>query len=189
MRYTERLSILVLALMVVGCAPIPVSPYSPDYVLLEQLKSQSIEKISVAKVQPTSRWASVNHIYLRLSPLVVRNQEGTFASYLETAIKSDLKEVGVFDPDSNVQLIVTIIKNDIDVSGVSNGSGNLMVNLTITRNEIVILEKIYSSYIQFPISIFGLLATAEGRDQYTNLVRQLLKSIYSDTEFLGGVKK
>jgi hypothetical protein len=183
-----RLLFAALALSLLsGCASIVAPPYSPDYESIDHLKKMSLEKMSVGTVQPQDPKAPVNHIGLRAASLV--SPDGTFAAYLEKALRSDLTEMGFFDPASTTKLDATILKNDIDISGLSKGSGTMQVKLTVTKNGAVAFEKDYSATTEFESSFAGAVAIPKGQSEYPNLVRALLKQIYSDAAFIEAVKK
>ncbi len=180
------LGTLVFVVALSGCA-LNVPSYSPRYETLDQLKKKPIDKLAVGNFQPSDPKAEVNHITLRGSPLSPENS--TFAAYLENALRTDLKEVGVYDPASGTRLDATLLKNDIDVSGFSTGTGVMEVRLSVSRQSIVSFEKIYTANTQFDSSFVGAVAIPKGQAEYPNLVRTLLQQIYLDAAFIEAVKK
>jgi hypothetical protein len=178
---------LALAVLVSGCGSFKAPTYTPDYETLDQLKKLNIEKLSVGKVRPGSPKASINRITLRGSLLT--SPKGTFANYLEDAIRSDLIEINFHDDASNIQLNATILQNDIDVSGIGTGYGVMEINLAIEKFGALVLEKIYLANTEFDSSFAGAVAIPKGQSEYPNLVRTLLKKIYNDSAFIDAVKK
>lgn len=170
-----------------GCASFNVPAYSPRYEVIDQLKKMPIEKLSVGDFQPTDPKATVNHISLRgasLSP-----EHGTYADYLKDALRSDLSEMGIYDPASGTRLDATLLKNDIDVSGFSTGNGVIAAKLSVTKLSKVVFEKTYTANTQFDSSFAGAVAVPKGQAEYPNLVRTLLQQIYLDKAFIEAVKK
>jgi hypothetical protein len=147
----------------------------------------SLQKMSVGTVQPQDPKAPVNHIGLRGASMI--SPDGTFATYLEKALRADLTEMGLFDSSSTTKLDAVILKNDIDVSGFSTGTGSMEVKLTVTKNGSTAFEKTYSATTKFDSSFAGAVAIPNGQSEYPNLVRALLKQIYSDAAFMEVVKK
>lgn len=171
-----------------GCASSLVTPtYSPNYETIDKLKKLNMSKVAVDEFEPTATTASVNKITLRGASL--NSSSGTYAKYLEDAIKSDLAEMGILDPASNIRIHATILKNDIDVSGISKGQGLIEVKLTIVKGTQVALEKKYVAKTEFDSSFAGAVAIPKGQSEYPNLIRTLLQNIYDDSEFTGAIKQ
>lgn len=177
---------LMVAVALSGCA-LSVPNYSPRYEVIDQLKKKSIDKLAVGDFQPSDPKADVNHITLRGSPL--SPESGTYADYLENALRADLGEVGVYDPASGTRLDATLLKNDIDVSGFSTGTGVIEVRLSVSRQSRISFEKTYMANTQFDSSFVGAVAIPKGQAEYPNLVRTLLQQIYLDAAFIEAVKK
>lgn len=180
------LGALMVAVALSGCA-LGVPNYSPRYEVIDQLKTKSIGKLAVGDFQPSDPRADVNHITLRGSPLSPEN--GTFSDYLENALRSDLTEIGVYDPAAGIRLDATLLKNDIDVSGFSTGTGVLEVRLSVSKQSKVTFEKTYTANTQFDSSFVGAVAIPKGQAEYPNLVRTLLQQVYLDATFINAVKK
>ncbi len=186
-RFAQLMAPLTVAFLVSGCGSFKAPAYSPRYETLDQLKKQSIEKMSVGKVQPSDPDAAINRITLRGSLLT--SPKGTFASYLEDAIRSDLMEMDFYDETSSTQIGATILKNDIDVSGFGTGYGAMEINLVVKKLEALVFEKIYSANTQFDSSFAGAVAIPKGQSEYPSLVRALLQKVYEDPAFIDAVKK
>lgn len=187
MHVSRLLLLAIVVSSVSGCASFTAQPYTPSYETIDSIKKMDIEKLSIGKIGPSDPNAPVNRITLRGATL--SSPSGTFASYLENAIRSDLTEMGFFDAASTSRIDATILKNDIDVSGISVGYGELEISLSIFKKGRLAFEKNYSVKTQFESSFAGAVATLKGQNEYPNLVRALLQKIYSDPEFIKAVKK
>jgi hypothetical protein len=188
MNISRQLMVVVAtALLASGCASLTAPTYSPHYETIDRLKKIDLEKMSVGEVQPRDPNASVNKITLRGSTLA--SPSGTFASYLENAIRSDLMEMRLYDPTSSTRIDATILKNDIDVSGIGTGHGVMEVKLTINKKGALVFEKVYLADTQFESSFAGAVAIPRGQSEYPNLVRALLQNVYGDPAFIEAVKK
>ena len=183
----KGLMFVLLAGVLGGCASLTTPPYSPDYEAIDRLKEENTEKLAVGKVQPDDPAAPVNKITLR--GITLKPQSGTFANYLEDAIRTDLMEMGVYNPAAATRIDMTIVKNDIDVSGISTGYGAMEVKLTVNKSGSSMFEKTYATYTQFDSSFLGSTALAKGQSEYPNLVRTLLQKIYGDPSFINAVRK
>jgi hypothetical protein len=187
MKAIRILVLVMLAFNLFGCASLLAPTYSPDYETLDKLKKLNLQKIAISDFQPSDPNSPINKISLRGASL--KASEGTFTFYLENAIRSDLKEIGILNQVSNKRLFATIIKNDIDISGISKGSGVLEAKLTISKNGNQIFEKLYSATTGFDSSFAGAVAIGIGQKEYPNLVRTFLKKVYSDANFISAVQQ
>lgn len=186
MKIIKVLFAILLVSFLSGCASLLAPNYSPDYEAIDKLKKLNLQKVALGEFQPRDPNAAVNKISLRGASL--RAQEGAFSIYLENAIRSDLKEIGIFDPASITKLDATVIKNDIDISGISKGSGNMEVKITILKNGKQEFDKTYSTTTNFESSFAGAVAVGIGQKEYPGLVRAFLKNVYSDPEFIRAVQ-
>ena len=177
--------ILTLNVFTSGCTLIAPS-YSPDYTSLDSLKRQKVSKIAVEPVEPKSPDAKVNNITLRGSTLAPPS--GTYTKYLEDAIISDLKDANLLDQNSLLRLSVLLINNDIDVTGFSTGFGTIEAKFSITKNSTSIFEKTIYEKTRFESSFVGAIAIPNGQNEYPNLVRSLLKKLYTDKEIINALQ-
>jgi hypothetical protein len=177
---------VILIMLTCGCTLIAPS-YSPDYSSLDTLKRQNISKIAVEPVEPKDPEATVNTITLRGHTL--KSPSGTYSKYLEDAIKSDLIDANLLDPNSLLRLSTLLIINDIDVSGFSTGFGTIEAKFSIVRNDKILFDKKIYEKTRFESSFIGNIAIPKGQNEYPNLVRALLKKLYSDKEFINAIQK
>jgi hypothetical protein len=182
-----RLALLAFtAVALTGCGSFVAPTYSPDYPTIDRLKVTQVGKIAVGEFQPRNPEAPVNKVTLRGAPLVA--SQGSFAQYLEEAIRSDLTELRVLDPKADTRVDATLLKNDIDVSGISTGEGFLDVKVSVIKRGQTVHEKIYSARTQFESSFAATVAVPKGQSEYPRLVRTLLQTIYADPAFIAAVK-
>lgn len=179
------LSAAVLALLA-GCASFVAPAYSPDYPTLDRLKTQSLDKVSVGRFEPRAAEAPVNKITLRGAPFAPAS--GTFVDYLEQAIRSDLHELRLLDPNATARIDATVLKNDIDVSGLSTGEGHMQVELTVSRDGRPVHQKVYTASTRFDSAFAAAVAVPKGQSEYPNLVRALLQTIYADPAFAAALR-
>ena len=180
--------LVLITIFTSGCASLQAPDYSPNYKIIDNLKNKDIQRMSVGEIQPKDKNASINYISLRGRKLI-SPCGGTFANYLENAIRSDFIEMGIYDPTSTTELNATILKNDIDISGISSGYGVMEVELTLKKKGNMVFKKIYSANIEFESAFSGNIAIPTGQAAYPDLVRKLLQTIYTDKQFLEMVQK
>ena len=176
-----------LAIFATGCAQLKAPPYAADYEALDRLQASKPGSVAVATTQPTDPTQAVNRLSLRGSPLV--SPSGTFAKYFEDALIRDLKEASAFDTTSRTRLDARILNNEISIGGFVTGTGFMEVELTVTRDAQQRLHKIYKANTTFESSFAGIVAIPAGQAAYPDLVRTMLRTIYSDPLFIAAVAK
>ncbi len=179
-------TLVILVAMLAGCAQLQAPPYSTDFEALDRLKAAKPAAVMVAPVQPTDPDHRVNQIALRGAGM--RSPSGTFARYLEDALVQDLKEISAFAPDAKTRLDATILTNDISVGNIATGTGTMEVALTITRDGRQRLAKTYKADISFESSFAAIVAVPAGQAAYPQLVRAMLREIYSDPQFVTAIR-
>lgn len=175
------------ALLASGCAQYLAGPYSADYETLDRMKAAKPGTAAVATVQPVEPTHPVNRLSMRGAALL--SPSGTFAKYLEDALIADLKEAQAYDAASRTVLHAVILKNDLDVSGVSTGSATMEVQLSVTRDGQRRLDKRYQAAISFDSHFMGNIAVPAGQAAYSGVVRQLLRNVYADPQFVAAIGK
>ena len=183
--YFRVFAICAVAVLATGCAQLKAPPYGADYAALEQLKAAKPGSANVLKVEPTDPAAQVNNLSLRGTPL--NSASGTFSKYLEEALVQDLKEISAYDPQSQTQIDAKILANDIDIRGFSMGSGVMEIELRVLRSGEQRLKKTYKAETSFESSFMGAVAIPAGQAAYPQLVRELLRKVYADPQFLAAL--
>ena len=178
---------LTAAVLLSGCGTFVVPAYSPDYPTLDRLKGRALEPVALATVQPTDAKSAVNVITLRGAAF--EPPGGSFAAYLESALRADLGELRLLNPAAPTRLSATLLKNDFDVSGFSTGTGTLVVRIAIARAGQPVLDKTYSATTAFPSHFAANVAVPRAQAEYPSLVRRLLQTVYADPAFLAALKK
>ena len=170
-----------LAVLATGCAQLKAPPYAADYEALDRLKASKPSAVAVVKVQPTDPNDPVNNLSLRGARLV--SPSGTFAKYLEDALVGDLKEVSAYDAKSRTRIDARILGNEISVANIVTGTGAMEVQIEVTREGVQRLKKTYKANTSFESSFAGIVAIPAGQAAYSDLVRTLLRQVYSDPQF------
>lgn len=183
---TYGTALLVAVAFTTGCAQMQAPPYSADYEALDRLKAGKPGAVMVGTVQPTDPEHRVNQISLRGAGM--RSPSGTFAQYLEDALIRDLKEISAFAPDAKTRLNATIVNNDVSVGNISTGTGTMEVALVVMRDGQQRLSKTYKANISFESGFAAFIAVPAGQAAYPQLVRALLREIYSDPQFVAAIR-
>ena len=181
------MSVMLCAFLLGGCASFEAPSYSPDYKTIDNLKSKSLQSLSLGEFMPMSLQAKVNKISLRAAGL--KAKQGTFTQYFKDALQADLIELGIYSEDSSLIINATLLENDIDISGFSNGYGVIKVSLEVKKYDAVVFNKTYEAHTEFESSFAAAVAVPKAQSEYPVLVKTLLTKIYMDYEFYKAVSK
>lgn len=185
MKNLKKLFVPFLVIFLSGCSTLAPN-YSPDFSAIDGLRNAKLQKMNVGEFQPRDPNAKVNKISIRAANLLAK--EGSFALYLENAVRSDLKEAGLLDSTSTTKVDATIIQNDLDIHKFTTGSGVMEAELSISKNGNQTFKKSYTVNTEFDSSFLGGVAIGNAQAHYPSLVRTLLQKIYTDQDFLNAVK-
>lgn len=174
-------SALLAAVLLSGCGSFVVPAYSPDYPTLDRLKTRGLQPVALATVEPRDPAAPVNRVTLRGAEFAPPG--GSFAAYLESALRTDLTELRLLNPAAGTRLEATLLKNDFDASGLSVGTGDMQVRLRIVRDGRERLDKTYSASTTFESHFAANVAVPRAQAEYPALVRRLLQTVYADPAF------
>ena len=178
-------ALAALVLLASGCAPLMAPPYAADYEALDRLEATRPGMVAVARAQPTDPEDKVNNVRMRSTRLVSPN--GSFALYLEEAMRRDLAEISILDPKAPTRIAARILVNELDL-GVLNGGGRMEVEIVVTRADTQRLRRTYRAETKFESGYGGAVAVPAGQAEYPRLVRELLRQVYADAQFVAAIR-
>ena len=179
-------AIMIASMLLTSGCTFMAPSYTPDYSALDSFKRQKLSKIALEPVEPKDLNAKVNNISLRGSTLL--SPSGSYAQYLEDAIKSHFTDANILDQNSLVTNSFTPKKMTL-MSSFSNGYGIIEAKFNVNRDGIAVFNKRIAEQTVFESSIAGAVAIPKGQGEYPNLVRALLKKLYADKEFINALTK
>lgn len=174
-----RIMVLVIAVALTGCT-IKTPPYAASIENNQIIKRSGISPVTVGEISVEKK---LNKISLRGSPL--KSSVGaSYGDYLEDALLQELKLAKLWSSVSTTVVSGEIIENDIDVSGFSKGIGLISVKFTVKNNENIVFEKVVTANTEIDSSFIGAIAIPNGQANYPVLIQQLIKTLFSDQEFI-----
>lgn len=181
MERMKWIGLTLVAGLLAGCGTFPVPGYSPDYPSLDRLKTQSLSTVDLDAFEPRDAGAPVNQLSLRGAPFAPAG--GSFATYIEAAMRSDLTELRRLKPGADTRITGELLLNRFEISGFSTGEGELKLRLRVLRAGQVQLDKTYQASTTFPIHLAANVAVPRAQAEYPRLVQRLLQTIYTDPAF------
>jgi len=177
-------ALAALVLAIAGCAPLTAPPYAADYEALDRLEATRPGMVAVDKAQPTDPADRVNNVRMRSARLV--SPSGSFAQYVEDAMRRDLGEISIHDPKAPTRIAVRILVNELDL-GVMNGDGRMEAEIAVTRGGAQRLRKTYRAETRFDSGYANVVAVPSAQAAYPRLVRALLRQVYADPQFVAAI--
>lgn len=176
------LAIPLLALMLQGCG-VTMTRYDANYENVQQLKQAGASQpIHGAEVEAAAGQGSLT---VRMNPIA--SPSGSIPLHVQQAINDELRRAGLLDPRADRQLQVLLVSNSLN-SGVATGHGELAARFTLRDGDQVLYDATKRVERQWSSSFFGPIAIPAAANNYNPMLQALLKSLYSDPQFIQALK-
>lgn len=176
---------LALLMGLSGCS-LPVQNYQPSVQNVHELRNTPTNRLGVGAFSAREDEAKINQFSLRGSSLT--SPSGSFAAYLENAVKEELKHANKLDLSSEIRLTGVLVKNVVDASGISLGTADIEAEFTVVRKGKEIFRKIKSIHHEWPSSFVGAVALPAAQTNYPIAVQKLLSSLLTDADFITSIQ-
>jgi hypothetical protein len=179
LRSLAMLCVIILA----GCS-MHTPPYATAIENNQIIKRSGIQPLSVGSISNDKK---LNKISLRGSKMHSSVGNG-YGDYLSDALTQELKLAKLWSAVSTTVISGEIIENDIDISGFSKGNGSISVKFVVQSGDNIVFDKVVSTTTDIESSFMGAIAIPNGQANYPLLVQQLIKTLFSDADFINAVK-
>jgi hypothetical protein len=183
----QALAGLLLAVLTACSTVAPKYVPTPDNV--NRLRDAGADSVKVGDFQadPASKGA-VNQLSIR-GGSYVSPYDGSFVNYLKEAIRQELDDARLLNPNATVEIGGVLVRNEVNAAGVSTADAQIEARITVKRNGQVNYDKVKSAKHEWESSFFGNLAIPRAQENYPVVVQKLLASLYADPEFIAAIKK
>ncbi|AGZ35995.1 hypothetical protein C4Q28_10210 [Pseudomonas sp. SWI6] len=176
------LTLPLCAVFLQGCG-VTMARYEPNYQNVQQLKQNApLQPVQQAQVKADAGQGS---LMVRLNP--ISSPEGSVPLHVQAAINDELRHAGLLDPRADRQLQIQLIKSQLN-SGVANGHGELAARFTVRKGNDVLYETTKQVEHDWNSSFFGPIAIPAAANNYNPMLKDLLKHLYSDPQFIQALK-
>lgn len=165
-----------------GCG-VTMARYEPNYQNVQQLK-QSAPLQPVRDTQVTAD-PGQGSLMVRLNP--ISSPEGSVPLHIQAAINDELRHAGLLDPQADRQLQIQLVRSQLN-TGVINGHGELAARFILRKGDQVVYETTKNVERDWDSSFFGPIAIPTAANNYNPMLQALLKSLYSDPQFVQALK-
>jgi hypothetical protein len=177
---------LVLAGALNGCAYVTAAPYSPNPDNAAVMIKADIGPVAVkafTAADPSSDERLPGSLKMA-SPV-----DGSFASYLTTALREELMQAGKFGLGSTTVVTGTLLENEIGANQFSRSTGHIKARFVVTRAEQTVYDQVKSGSRTWGAAPFaGRVAVEMARYRYPNIVQDLMNKLFGDPAFLEALK-
>lgn len=177
-----RACVLGVALLLGGCTLV-APQYSGSLQNVEMLKSGGSYSAKVGHFDSSQESGNANPISLRGNSLT-SPYDGSYARYLEEALKQELSLAGKLAPDASVEVSGVLQKNDINIPGLGDGTGDLQARFVVKKSGTVQFDRVKVIHDIWSSSFVGAVAIPRAQEQYPKLVQRLLSDLYADPDFI-----
>jgi hypothetical protein len=180
-RSTAFILILTSAALASGCSV--VAPrYTASLENVQKIKDADIQPAKVGIFNSIPDKGNANPISLR-GNLLNSPYDGSYAKYLNEALKQELSLAGKLTPDAQIEVSGALQKNDINIP-LSSGSGDLEARFVVTRGGTVRYDQVKSIHITWDSSFAAAVAIPRAQQQYPIMMQKLLAALYADPKFM-----
>ncbi|WP_248745119.1 hypothetical protein [Pseudomonas sp. MWU12-2037] len=172
----------LFALLLQGCG-VTMTRYEPSYENVQQLKqTPPLQPISNTQVKAAPGQDSLT---VRANP--IRSPSGSIPLHIQDAINEELRKAGLLDPQAERHLNVLLVKNEL-TAGASTGTGQLSARFTLLKGNEVVYDATKDVNHEWSSNFIGAIAIPNAANAYNPMVRDLLKALYSDPQFIQALK-
>jgi len=184
MRAVRYLPLALLTLALVACVSPPAPKYQPAIGNTELLLKQST-KLGIGKFSAASGVS--NHSLTVRTSALTGGSDGTFSTYLQDAMISELQTSARYDASSQLQISGVLTRNELS-SGVSTGTATVGAEFALTRNDQVCFKKTLVADHNWESSFIGAVAIPAAFTNYPTTVQKLLGELFADPDFIAAVR-
>lgn len=176
------LALPLSVLLLQGCG-VTMARYEPNYQNVQQLKENApLQAVRDAQVTAD---AGQDSLTVRLNP--ISSPTGSVPQHIQAAINDELRHAGLLDPRADRELRIQVVNNQLH-SGVANGHGELAARFTLRKGGQDVYETTKGVTRDWDSSFFGPIAIPAAANNYNPMLQALLKSLYSDPQFIQAMK-
>ncbi|MBL8377042.1 MAG: hypothetical protein JNM79_04180 [Burkholderiales bacterium] len=186
-RTVKILGVGVLCAWLAACTT-PAPPYAASVSNVE-VTAKLGSAISVGKFEfDKGKESELNEVGARASnfPSPVN---GSYADYFADAAMKELRAAGKFDAASPKALTGTLIKNHLSAAGLNTNDAALQVRFKLAEGTKVTYDKLVSAEHQWESAFLGAIAIPRALDQYIATIQKLMRSLFSDPDFVRATGK
>ena len=185
-RATAMAAFAATALALSGCSS--VAPlYQSSNKNSQALYDSKAGKANVGAFVPASDGVSGASALSIRGGSMTSPYNGSYADYLGAALKAELVNAGLFEPQSSRVISGTLLRNTLDAS-IGTGSASISARFVVRMPSGVRFDKVLNSEHEWESSFMGAIAIPRARESYSAGVQKLLAQLFADAEFVAALR-
>ncbi len=177
-------ALALMTLLLAACVSPPAPKYQPGIANTELLM-KAPAKLAVGHFTATPG-VSNHSLGIRGSQLN-GGSDGTFSTYLQDAVTTELQTSGRYDPASPLQLSGVLTRNELS-TGVKTGTATVGAEFSLKRNSEIYFDKTLVAEHEWESSFIGAIAIPAAISNYPTAVQKLLGVLFADPEFVAALQ-
>lgn len=175
---------LVLGILT-GCSTM-APKYTPIPENINRLRDAGLEPVKVGEF--TADNPTVNSLSIRGSSYV-SPYEASYVNYVKEALKQELDEARLLNPEAVVEFSGTLMRNALNAAGFSKADAQIEVRFVAKRDGKVVFDKVKSAKFEWDSSFMGNVAIPRAAQNYPVVVQKVLTELYLDPDFISALKR
>jgi hypothetical protein len=172
----------LLFFFIAGCSTI-APKYNTDFNNISQMRKEKLNPVKVGAVtKDLTATEDVDHLRIRFQGYESPN--GTFTAYLGEALKQELDDAQLLDPNSQIEVNAVLLKNKLDASGISIGFAEITARFVVRKAGDVKYNKIKTVQHTWESAFPGNIAIPKAHNNYPIAVQKLIGALFSDSDFI-----
>lgn len=187
----RRVGLAVVAVIVAtvasGCS-LAAPKYNAKFENVQTLRGAGLGSAKVGDfVADPAAKRDVNRLTIR-GGSYVSPYNGSFVAYLQEAIRQELYDARLLDPNAAIEISGVLMRNELDGSGINVGIAEIEARFVVRRDGQVRYDKVKSARHEWESAFAGATAIPRAQQQYPTVVEKLLTTLYSDPDFVSALK-
>jgi hypothetical protein len=170
----------ILVTLLSACSSV-APKYNTNFDNVEKLRGSKLESVAVGTVTKSDKGNDVDRLTIRGG--AYKSPNGSYAAYLQEAMRQELADARLLDPTSQLELSGVLLRNELDGSGVSIGFAEIEARFVVKRAGAVRFDKVKAARHEWESSFVGAVAIPAAQQNYPIVVQKLLTTLYSDPDF------
>jgi hypothetical protein len=169
-------------LALTACVHSPAPQYQSGVANLQVLRAGTT-KIAVDDIATAER-VEDGRLVMRGNSMTGAGSDGTFSTYLQQALESELRTAGRFDPAAGLRLSGTLTANRLHADGASTGRATVAARFVVTRDGKVVYDAVQTAGHEWESSFMGAIAIPAAMQGYVATVQKLVGQLFADPAFV-----
>ena len=180
--------LIAFSVILTGCIHTQIDETAPSSETLKLLRNGGMPPLSIGTFLDAGGKIPIGRTINIRGSTMRPPKGGNFADFLRLSFEAELKAAGKYDSSSPIAISAKLTESRAS-ENMSRGSAVLAAEFSVRRAGNVTFSKPYKVDTQWKSDFIGAIAIPEALRQYNALYPLLVRTVFSDPEFLQALKK